>query len=316
MQQLSELMELSQDLTVLYVEDCPSLRREMAEVLEELFNVVLLAKDGKEGLEVFDDHKVKEGLYPDIVITDINMPKVSGLEMSQQILTQHPEQLIVVLSAHDESSYLRDFINMGIDSYLIKPVESLPFLQTLQRASKKIKYKQLALSHTEELEKLAYMDAMTGIANRRKFFKEANALFDMRLLPDASMHVCIIDIDKFKTINDTYGHDMGDEVIRTFVEIVKQEMGEKDCFARFGGDEFVLMLQMHEEEALTLIEKIHKNIGKRHTILDKKIYFSVSMGFTQLYVYDQNIDTVLKRADINLYEVKNMKKYSIADFAI
>jgi len=143
MQNIDELILLCHDLTVLYVEDDTILRKEMYEILDDLFSVVILAKDGNDGFTKFLSCKKESGEYPDIIITDINMPNATGLELSKKVLACHSEQLIIVLSAFNEAEYLLEFINMGIDAYLLKPLSSDRFFQTLQRSSKHIFYKKM-----------------------------------------------------------------------------------------------------------------------------------------------------------------------------
>jgi diguanylate cyclase (GGDEF)-like protein len=117
----------------------------------------------------------------------------------------------------------------------------------------------------------------------------------------------MLDIDKFKIVNDTFGHDMGDEVIKILVEIVNKEIPEDACFARLGGDEFVIMLKMNKVNASRTIQKIRENINRIHFILNTSISFTVSIGMAEMTSHDRNIDTVIKRADINLYQEKQFK---------
>ena len=141
MTQLDELMKLSHDQTVLYVEDDASLRKEMFEILDDIFSVVILAEDGEDGLDKFEYYKKETGNHLDIIITDIYMPKCNGVKMSKKVLERNSEQLIIILSAHHERHHLLELINIGIEHYLVKPVRTEQFMQVLQRASKKIKNK-------------------------------------------------------------------------------------------------------------------------------------------------------------------------------
>jgi len=307
MKHIDELMKLSQNLTVLYVEDDLLQRAEIAEILQDFFKVVMLAKDGQDGLEKFLSYGEENGSYPDLLITDISMPKLSGIEMSKKILEHNSEQVIIVFSAYSDANYLLELINMGIDSYLVKPMRSESFLQVLRRASKKVNYKKTALQYTKELEQLAYNDPLTGIANRRRFFEKASALFIRDIRVYLPYCLFMLDIDKFKIVNDTFGHDMGDEVIKTLVGIVNKEIPENACFARLGGDEFVIMLKMNETNALRTIQKIREDIDRIHYILNASISFSVTIGMAVLTPNDKNIDAVIKRADINMYQEKQFK---------
>jgi diguanylate cyclase (GGDEF)-like protein len=307
MKHIDELMKLSQNLTVLYVEDDPLQRAEIAEILQDFFKVVMLAKDGQDGLEKFLSYKDESGSYPDLVITDISMPKLTGIEMSKEVLEHNSEQVIIVFSAYSDANYLLDLINMGIDSYLVKPMRSEPFLQVLRRASRKVNYRKMALQYTKELEQLAYKDPLTGISNRRRFFEKASALFTRDIRVHLPYCLFMLDIDKFKMVNDTFGHDMGDEVIKTLVDIVNREIPENACFARLGGDEFVIMLKMNKVNALRTIQTIREDINRIHYILNESISFTVSIGMAEIASYDKDIDTVIKRADINLYQEKQFK---------
>ncbi len=312
MKNIDELMKLSQNLTVLFVEDDLQQREEIAEILEDFFKVVILANDGQEGLEKYLSFKEERGAYPDIIITDISMPKLSGIEMSKTVLEYNAEQLIIVLSAYNDPEYLLDLINIGIDSYLVKPLRSERFLKVMRGASRKVNYRKIAIQYTEDLKELAYKDPLTGISNRRRFFEKANILFTQNQKNHMQIYLFMFDIDKFKIINDTLGHDMGDEVIKVFVEIVKKEMQDNKCFARLGGDEFVAMLKMDKTDALRTIEKIRAHINKTHVILNTSVNFTVSIGMSEITSNDKNIDMVIKRADINMYHEKQFKNGLLA----
>ncbi|GEM_PF-2135311 len=307
MKHIDELMKLSQNLTVLYVEDDLLQRAEIAEILQDFFKVVILAKDGQEGLEKYLSYKEESGDYPDLLITDISMPKLTGIEMSKMVLDHNSEQLIIVFSAYNDVNYLLDLINIGIDSYLMKPMRSEPFLEVLRRASRKVNYRKMALQYTKELKQLAYKDPLTGIANRRRFFEKASALFSQNIRVNSPLFLFMLDIDKFKMINDTFGHDMGDEVIKVLVDIVKKEITNDECFARLGGDEFIIILKMNKVNALRKIQKIREHINRIHYIFNTSIHFTVSIGMAELTSYDRDIDSMIKRADINLYQEKEFK---------
>lgn len=118
---LKELYELSKDLMVLYVEDDLSLQQKTQVMLNNLFGKVDMAQNGKEGWDKYLEYYGKNGKYYDIVITDIKMPIMDGLEFSKKILKNNSEQIIVVTSAHDESKYLIEFINIQIKRFIKKP---------------------------------------------------------------------------------------------------------------------------------------------------------------------------------------------------
>lgn len=114
---------LTKNFTVLYIEDDISFLRETSEVFEELFFQVDTAMDGKEGLELYNSYFDKHQKHYDLVITDINMPHINGVELIKELYKLHANQPIIVISAHDESSHLLELVNLGIEQFLIKPID-------------------------------------------------------------------------------------------------------------------------------------------------------------------------------------------------
>ena len=132
MSSIKELIPFSKTLTALYVEDDEGIRDNYAKIFSELFESVDIAVDGQEGLEKFTS-----GNY-DIVITDINMPRMNGIEMIRGILQKSEEQVIIVTSAHDEAQYLLQLIDLGIEKFLIKPVDFAKMVNILYRSCKRL----------------------------------------------------------------------------------------------------------------------------------------------------------------------------------
>jgi len=148
----NKILNYSNTLTVLYVEDDHAIRKQMIEVLEDFFQHVIVAENGKEGFEQFNGHKKEFDVYPDIVLTDIRMPLLDGVEMSKDILSSHPEQIIIVQSAHNESDLLLELINIGISHFLLKPTQSKQLYQTLHKVSKRHYYEKMEAGYKKELE--------------------------------------------------------------------------------------------------------------------------------------------------------------------
>ncbi len=130
-EKLQILIELNKNLAVLYVEDSDLVRESTLGMLEEFFPHIDAAKDGKDGLQKYEKFYHDNNQYYDIVITDINMPKMNGIEMSKSILERHEEQIILIISAHNESDYLLDLINMGISYFILKPIEIKRFQKVI-----------------------------------------------------------------------------------------------------------------------------------------------------------------------------------------
>jgi len=142
-EKLQELKKLGAEISVLYVEDDEIIREQTEKFLKKFYTKIDLAFNGKEGLD-----RYKSGGY-DIVITDINMPELTGIEMSKEIKKLNDEQIIVITSAYNESSYLMELINIGVDKFVMKPFENKKFLSVLYQLSKIISNK----NRQEALEK-------------------------------------------------------------------------------------------------------------------------------------------------------------------
>ncbi|MDA3909607.1 MAG: GGDEF domain-containing protein, partial [Sulfurimonas sp.] len=154
----------------------------------------------------------------------------------------------------------------------------------------------------EKLSNLAFFDALTGIYNRRKF--NELLLTEYKRAKRYKRDLCgvFFDIDHFKKINDTYGHDIGDIVLQDLSKLVQSHVRETDFFARWGGEEFIILLpETNIDKALISAEHIRQDIGEN--IFTKVGHFTVSIGVTQLKGQEQ-LRTFLKRLDNALYKAK------------
>jgi diguanylate cyclase (GGDEF)-like protein len=157
-----------------------------------------------------------------------------------------------------------------------------------------------------ELQELAYYDPLTGLPNRRFFFEHASLIFEEVKRYEKPLSLLVMDIDHFKKINDTYGHDVGDLVLKTFADVLRGIVRKSDICARLGGEEFVVLLPNTDlEGARVLAERIRTAVAKKpveHGSI--VIVFTVSIGVSQYRKGMQNIDELIKEADIALYRAK------------
>ena len=174
--------------------------------------------------------------------------------------------------------------------------------------------KTLVTKKTEELHKankqleiLAQTDELTQIANRRQFMKLFEKYFDVAKRNETPLVLLALDIDWFKTINDTYGHDVGDEVLKLFTKTIEKKLRKSDIFARMGGEEFSILLQNTTlEHSLLLAEKLCKAVEETPYILKDgtKIIFTLSIGISEMNQKHNDLPELLKSADNALYEAK------------
>lgn len=125
------LQTISKDLSLLYVEDDQSIRDKTAVIFKNLFNHIDIAEDGQEGLELYNKYKEDNSKHYDIVVTDIQMPRLDGIGLAKEIVNVNKNQKIIIISAYDDKEYLIDLINLGIDAFMEKPISSDNLLKVL-----------------------------------------------------------------------------------------------------------------------------------------------------------------------------------------
>ncbi|WP_320035678.1 diguanylate cyclase [Halarcobacter sp.] len=159
----------------------------------------------------------------------------------------------------------------------------------------------------KKLEILANKDHLSDLYNRRPLFEISNKLISLAKRDNSDISVLLFDIDKFKVINDIYGHKAGDEVIKSFAKLLKRDRRSSDIVARVGGEEFVILQPAtKKEDAYKVAQEIRKKVENLEVISDDKtIKFTVSCGVDSLIKEDTRLDELIARADKKLYEAKN-----------
>lgn len=166
----------------------------------------------------------------------------------------------------------------------------------------------------EKLEFMAKKDHLTGTNNRGNLFALGNKLLKSSQENNTPLYVAMLDLDKFKRINDTYGHAIGDTVLKKFVENVNLYLGENDLFGRLGGEEFALLIpNSTDEEVYKKLENIRYTTSKIliEVAEQTSFHFSVSIGIEKLTSDDNTLDTLLDKADKQLYHAKDAGRDSI-----
>lgn len=156
-----------------------------------------------------------------------------------------------------------------------------------------------------KLEYMAKKDFLTGVDNRGSFFELATKIWQQELECNKNIYIAMFDLDKFKNINDTYGHQTGDNVLKEFTKSITSNLDEEDVFARIGGEEFALLtISEDEKKVVNKLEKMRQDV-ENLSIISKKdnIYLTVSIGLS-IKEENQTIDETLDFADKKLYEAK------------
>jgi diguanylate cyclase (GGDEF)-like protein len=163
-------------------------------------------------------------------------------------------------------------------------------------------------STREELERRAYTDYLTGLANRRHFLEKAESELTRTMRYGRELSLLMLDLDHFKQVNDTYGHKVGDLVLKKLSEVCQSALRDVDIIGRMGGEEFAVLLpETGSEQAMQAAERLRTAIACAHVPLGSglPLRFTASLGVTTLRETDANIDMLLNQADQALYQAKN-----------
>lgn len=212
------------DLNLLYVEDDKELCERTKEVFENLFKSVDTAYNGQEGLDKYINHQNANGSPYDLVITDINMPIMNGIDLCKKILKQNHDQPIIIVSAHNESTYLYEAIEMGISSFITKPISSEHLMQALYRVTMSINEHKLAESYLMSLETLTIQ-----LEKQNKELADKNGQLEksMRLLNTISNKDEIQNLKKEPSKNNFIeNNDRFKEQLREFIQDDLSELME------------------------------------------------------------------------------------------
>jgi len=234
----------------------------------------------------------------DLILLDIMMPKIDGYDVCKQ-LKQNPQTQgipVIFLTAKTDEDSIEKAYEVGGSDYVSKPFKPKELMARVKT--------QLDLqSMIKNLEYLSSRDTMTGILNRRKFFELAQERFEIQ---QNNLFAVMIDIDKFKNINDTYGHHVGDIVIKKMSMMIEDMLPSESIFGRLGGEEFAIVCNSENKTIIfELIETIRKTIKQESIVAESKfIQFTISSGIAQYHKNFITIDDLLKEADTMLYEAK------------
>jgi diguanylate cyclase (GGDEF)-like protein len=260
---------------------------------------------------------------PSIAILDWMMPNIDGIELCRRVRsTPHLAHMyIILLTGRDSREDLVTGLKAGADDYMIKPIDVEEFRARMGVGLRVAKLQQ-SLAHTvtdllatrDHLARLASTDVLTGVYSRRWWFDLAAKEFSRSRRYDRTFSLLMTDLDWFKRVNDTFGHEVGDGVLRQFGAMLRQECRQSDVIGRLGGEEFALLLpETTLEAAQTMATRITE--GCRSLVTDASaVRCSCSIGVTEVRPDDEDLDSVLKRADRALYEAKRAgrDRWSIA----
>ena len=290
-------------LDVLVVDDSAVHLKVLEHTLSRQFERVHLARNGREAMAIFEREK------PALVITDCVMPDVGGFELCQRIrAAQGSYVYIIMVTSMSETENVVKGLSAGADDYLTKPFHTEELLARVKVGLRLIDLHRQLEEKNKLLEHFALTDPLTGLPNRRAI--EAWAAHE---LPGAVRHgfsfwVVLIDLDHFKRVNDVYGHEAGDVVLKAFAEILKGNTRSSDISGRIGGEEFLHVITHADEAHLpAIVERTRAKLTANwFTFGDSTVMVTASFGVTGFRGGERapNFPELVRRADRALYKAK------------
>ena len=243
--------------TALVIDEVISATAPLVRELEDAGARVLIATTASEGIGHLIDGPI------DVAIVDVELAGESGLALLKHLRSEGGQTPVLLLSRADDSLARAAAFGQGCDDYFVKPVTPA---EVVARAMRRIELHQILLearAESERLHELAVTDGLTQIANHRHFQDRLREEFRRAQRYDDPLALILVDLDHFKTVNDNFGHQVGDQVLTAMAACVKAAVRETDFVARYGGEEFAVLLpKTHLAGALTVAERITSEMQK------------------------------------------------------
>jgi len=302
---LKQLKLSAKDISILYVEDNEDIRKAFSKYLSKIFDHITVCENGLEGLE-----KYEEKIF-DIIITDINMPLLDGLSMSKKIKEIDEYQHIIIVSAYKEIENYMEAINIGVEGYILKPIQyhqvNLLLYKIITQINSyklneeyKNNLKKLVEIKTEEIKKQYITDRLTGLKNR--------ALLDKNLLSKNIKTLILLNIDNFNMLNNSYGFSFSDDILIEVSRLLEKFESEKFVLYRLQADVFAFLAQDEAlEEAKEIAQDIKDFFNKNSLTIQNVL---INLTFSIAIDYGLNKD-LLKTANLTIQELREIDKNKI-----
>jgi two-component system cell cycle response regulator len=263
---------------------------------------VVLAKDGNEAWSSLQNEGIK------LAVLDWMMPEINGIQLCQKIREHdhqgkdHEYTYIILLTAKDEQKDLIKGFSAGADDYITKPFNHLELKARLKTGKRIIDLQR-------QLQEQANRDSLTGLWNRKRMFRILEKEINRSYRDNMPVAIIMIDIDKFKSINDTHGHHFGDLVIQEIANVLRKSVRNYDEVCRYGGDELLVILpNCNSAKTESVAERLRQNVIK-HRIKSDTVSLNVTLSFgaasTESYSSDITSEALIMAADEALLKAKN-----------
>ncbi len=250
-------------------------------------------------------------LAPDVILADLNLPDSRGTDTVASLQTAYPEIPLIIVSAWEDEAVSLRSVKAGAQDYLVKGhIDGANLHRVIRYA---IERKRTEL----ELVRLAHFDQLTGLPNRTLLRERVNHALARAMRSGSGVATLILDMDRFKEINDMLGHEVGDKLLIKAAKRIRANVRDQDTVARLGGDEFAVVLEGVSEakEVLPVIERIVDSLREVTTVDGHEVNTSTSIGIAMYPENGSNLSELLRAADLAMYQAKSSGRACYQFFA-
>ena len=296
--------ELGKGGRILLVDDRPSSYERVAPVLGTE-HVVDVETNPSEAL-----FRAADGDY-DLLIVSLGLENFDGLRLCSQARSLERTRHVPILAIADADNNPRLLrgLEIGVNDYLLRPVDTNELLARARTQIRKRRYTDHLRDNVQNSIEMAITDALTGLHNRRYMESHLATLAEQASARGKSLALMMLDIDFFKAINDTYGHDAGDDVLREFAVRIRKSIRGIDLACRYGGEEFVIVMPETDMHVAGMVaERLRRSIAGQPFAIQRgsrQIDVTISVGLSTLSTRGDTVADLLKRADVALYRAKD-----------
>ena len=288
---------------VLLVDDAPGMVERVKEILTP-HHMVDNETEPEEAL-----FRAAEGDY-DLAIVSLNLKQIDGLRLCSHLRSLDRTRLVPILVITDPNDTVRLLrgLDLGVNDYLVRPIDRNEMLARVRTQVRRKRFSDRLRDNVQMTIEMAVTDGLTGLHNRRYLERHLGTLVQQATAREKPLSVLVLDIDHFKSINDGFGHAVGDDVLREFSRRIRKAVRGIDLACRMGGEEFVIAMPDTDAAlAMLVAERLRQKIaadGFRIPQTGEAIEVTVSIGISSLIGRDDSADGLVKRADAALYEAK------------
>ncbi len=289
---------------VLVVEDKDFEKKKVEETLAQDHDIVMSAESGAKAMEMASKQDF------DLIIVSLDLEEEDGLRLCSHLKSNERTRALPILMIGEDGdmSRIAHGLEIGAHDYIIRPVDRNELIARVRTQIRRKRFQERLRSTYEISLSMALTDPLTGLYNRRYLEVHMQKLLQKNQDSKKNLGVLMIDIDHFKQVNDTHGHNVGDEVLKIFSERLTTNLRSFDLVARIGGEEFVVILpDVSEKRAYMVAERLRRSISEEPIpcgVPEGSLDITTSVGGTIIEHGEHTTEDVLGRADKCLYEAK------------